>query len=111
VRPFIQSSAEEDLLRQVEWYAEKGLPDIAMRFRDAVREAINAPAATPGAGTPKHSPNPQLTGLRTWPVGGFEDFRVYYQPHTDIVIVLRILHGKRDIGRILAGQTLEDPSP
>jgi plasmid stabilization system protein ParE len=63
VKRFIQSSAEDDILRQFEWYAEKGLADIARRFRAAVAEAINALVAMPAAGAPRHIDNPRLAGL------------------------------------------------
>ena len=43
----IQASAEQDILRQVEWYAEKGLPAIAWRFHGAVLDAIDALLAMP----------------------------------------------------------------
>jgi len=110
VKRFIQSSAEDDILRQFEWYAEKGLIDIGRRFRTTVREAVDALVAMPFAGSPKYIANPLLAGLRTWPVKGFDDFKVYYLPQPELVVVVRILHGKRDIGTILEGQTLEDPS-
>ena len=48
---FVQEAAERHLLRQVEWYAEQGLPDIAMPL-----------LATPEAGPPKHTSNPRLPG-------------------------------------------------
>jgi plasmid stabilization system protein ParE len=110
VRWFIQSSAEDDILRQFEWYAEKGLPDIAMRFRSAVREAIDTLVAMPAAGAPRHLTNPELAGLRTWPVKGFDEFRVYYLARGDVVAVIRILHDKRDTDAILRRQKLEDPN-
>jgi plasmid stabilization system protein ParE len=109
VRLFIQASAEDDILRQVEWYAERGLPDIAQRFSAAAREAIDALVALPGAGAPKCSDNPQLAGLRTWPVKGFDKFLVYYLARPELLTVVRILHGKRDIGAILESQEVEDP--
>jgi plasmid stabilization system protein ParE len=54
---FIQVSAEADLLRQFEWYVEQGLPNIALQYRRAVREAINALVSMPGAGVPRHIAN------------------------------------------------------
>ena len=50
---FIQEAAEQDVLRQVEWYADKGLPDIARRCYAAALDAINALMAMPEAGLPK----------------------------------------------------------
>jgi plasmid stabilization system protein ParE len=53
VKLFIHEAAEQDILRQVEWYAEKGLPAIARRFQAAAFDAIDALLAMPGAGPPK----------------------------------------------------------
>ena len=109
MRLFIQQSAEQDILRQVEWYADKGLADIARRFHAAILVAIDALQAMPDAGPPKPSANPELAGLRTWPIKGFDDFRVYYLARPDLLTIVRILHGRRDLGQLLASQTLEEP--
>ena len=74
---FVQEAAEQDLLRQVEWYAEQGLPDLARRFHAAVLDAIDALLAMPEAGPPWHTSNTRPTGLRSWHVKGFDEFRVY----------------------------------
>jgi toxin ParE1/3/4 len=50
-----------------------------------------------------------LRGLRAWAVKGFDHFRVYYVVREDTVMVVRILHDKRDIGAILEKQTIDDP--
>jgi toxin ParE1/3/4 len=97
VKLLIQSAAENDILIQFEWYATKGLFDIAGQFHAAVNEAVNAVIATPAAGAPRHFGNPRLTGLRTWPVNGFDDFKVYYLASSEWLTVVRILHGRRDI--------------
>jgi toxin ParE1/3/4 len=110
VKRFIQSSAEDDILRQFEWYAEQALSDIARRFRAAVMEAVDALVVMPAAGAPRYINNSLLAGLRTWPVKEFDEFRVYYLTQPDLVAVIRILHDKRDIGSILERQTVEDPS-
>jgi plasmid stabilization system protein ParE len=53
VNLFIQEAAERDILHQVEWYAEKGVPAIAVRFSDAMAESIKAVIAMPMSGAPK----------------------------------------------------------
>jgi len=108
VNLFIQEAAEQDILHQVEWYAEKGLPAVGLRFRDAVLNAIDALAAMPGAGPPKFINDPRLSGLRSWPVEDFDEFRVYYLARPELLIVVRVLHGKRDIGALLEGQELDE---
>jgi toxin ParE1/3/4 len=109
VNLFIQESAERDILRQVEWYADKGLPATARGFHAAILDAIDTLLTMPDAGPPKPSSNHQLAGLRSWHVTGFDEFRVYYLARPDLVTVVRILHGKKDIGTILDRQELEEP--
>ncbi|HUD59046.1 MAG TPA: type II toxin-antitoxin system RelE/ParE family toxin [Acetobacteraceae bacterium] len=106
---FIQEAAEQDILRQVEWYAEKGLPDIARRFHGAVLDAIDAMLAMPEAGPPKASANPRLAGLRAWPVKGFDESWIYYLVRPGLLTVVRVLHSKRDIGAILDRQDVDEP--
>jgi plasmid stabilization system protein ParE len=110
VKLFIQRSAEQDILSQVDWYAAQGLPDIAQRFSLAAMAAIEALVATPQAGAPRACANPQLTGLRTWPIAGFDAFRVYYLVRPELLTVVRILHGKQDTGGVLQSQPVDDPS-
>ncbi len=106
---FIQDSAEQDILQQVEWYAEKGLAIIARRFSAASVKAIAALMLTPEAGPPKPVANPQLVELRTWPIKGFDEFRIYYLLRPGMVIILRILHSKRNTDAIIEGQGVDDP--
>jgi len=74
-----------------------------------VAAAIDAALTAPKAGAPKHVGNPALAGLRTWPVRGFGEFRIYYLLRRDAFVVIRVLHGKRDVGAILEEQTIDDP--
>lgn len=105
---FVQESAELDVLHQVEWYAKQGLIDVAQRFSEASVQAINSLVSAPEAGSPRYIDNPKLQGLRTWSVKGFDEFRVYYILHADLLIVVRILHSKRDTDAILEGQDVDD---
>jgi toxin ParE1/3/4 len=106
---FIQEAAEQDVLRQVAWYADKGLPDIARRFHAAAMNTIDTLLAMPEAGPPKATSNPRLVGLRMWGVKGFDEFWVYYLVRTELLTVVRVLHSKRDIGTILERQDLDEP--
>jgi plasmid stabilization system protein ParE len=97
----IQAEAEADILRQVERCATQGLPHIARRFHVSVLAAIDAALAMPEAGPPRPTTNPALAGLRAWPVKGFDAFWTYYLAGPERLAVVRVLHGKRDIGTIL----------
>jgi plasmid stabilization system protein ParE len=48
--------------------------------------------------------NPRLQNLRSWPVTGFEAIRIYYALEEEAIQVVRILHGKRDVRRILQSE-------
>lgn len=62
----------------------------------------------PGAGPPRLTSNPHLSGLRSWLVKGFDEFHVYYLVRPELLIVVRVLHGKRDIDAILESQELDE---
>jgi toxin ParE1/3/4 len=42
-----------------------------------------------------------IAGLRSWPIKGFEATRIYYIEADGVLLVLRILHGKRNVRRVL----------
>jgi toxin ParE1/3/4 len=90
------------VVRQFRYYlVTRNLPEVAIRFRDAVRRTIQSLRQNPLVGPHYRSSNPQLQDLRIWPVTGFEATRIYYLLDEDTIRVIRILHGKRDVKRIL----------
>jgi toxin ParE1/3/4 len=101
VRRFIQEAARTDILGQYQHYLGHYVPAVADRFLDAVNESIDSVVAMPDAGTPKQFDNPRLKGLRTWSVKGFDEFRIYYLISDDLLIVVRVLHGRRDVRSLL----------
>jgi toxin ParE1/3/4 len=109
VNLFIQEAAEQDILHQVAWYTERGVPDVARRFGVAAGVSIAAVMAMPESGAPKATANPRLADLRTWPVKGFDQFRIYYLAQPDQLIVVRILHDKRDTDTLLEVQDVQKP--
>jgi plasmid stabilization system protein ParE len=66
-----------------------------------VPQTIRSLRQHPFVGPRCFSGNPQLQNLRSWPVVGFEAIRIYYVADEDVIHVIRILHGKRDVKRIL----------
>lgn len=94
-------SARTDILRQVGYFIEIGQERIADRFLAATRTAIEHVAETPKAGPPKILKDQRLEGLRTWSIEGFDDMKIYYLVRAEELAVVRILHGRQDIERIL----------
>jgi plasmid stabilization system protein ParE len=83
------------------YLVDQDVPHVAERFLDAVEKTISKLTTRPSIGAPKKFRDPRLYGLRTWPVTGFEAVRIYYLLSADVLTVVRILHGKRDLDRLL----------
>jgi toxin ParE1/3/4 len=102
VSPVIRPRARDDIIRQFRWYlVEQDTPVAAFGFVEAVEESVNQLSLMPHLGAPRELRNAALKGLRIWPVQGFDDFLICYVTQSDTVRVIRVLHGKRDIDRIL----------
>ena len=97
----IRPTARQDILNQYLYLLDKDAPTAAERFLDAVETTISKLSQQPTIGACKKFKNPRLQGLRRWPVDGFEVIGIYYLLAEDIMRVIRVLHGKRDIERIL----------
>jgi toxin ParE1/3/4 len=105
VRVLYRQTASDDVIRQFRYYlVTENLPEVAVRFRDAVRRTVESLRQHPLVGPRYRSNNLQLQSLRSWPVAGFEAIRIYYLPDSDAIHVVRVLHGKRDLKRILENE-------
>lgn len=93
--------ARRDVLLQVGYYLDEMAFDAAERFPEAIAQAIEHIQQHPESGSLKHFEKSELTGLRAWPVPGFENIQVYYtRPQRQLIRIIRILHGKRDLGSV-----------
>jgi toxin ParE1/3/4 len=102
VKVLYGQTASDDVIRQFRYYlVTENLPEVAVRFRDAVRRTVESLRQHPLVGPRYHSNNSQLQSLRSWPVAGFEAIRIYYLLDNDAIRTVRVLHGKRDLKRIL----------
>lgn len=95
----LRPAARRDILMQVGYYIEENAMDAAREFPSAVEEGVQQIQERPGLGSPRFFKGARWKGLRSWPVPGFEDVRIYYlHPEPSLIRVLRIVHGKRDLG-------------
>ena len=72
-----REAARDDVVRQFRYYlvvAQR--PDVAIRFRENFRKTIQVIAACPEIAA--MSPFGKLKGLRSWPIQGFGQIRVYF---------------------------------
>jgi len=105
VKVLYRQAASNDIVRQFRYYLLTAeAPQIAVRFREAVKRTIQSLSQNPHMGPRYSSSNPRLQDLRSWPVAGFEAIRIYYALDVDGLHIIRILHGKRDVKRILQSE-------
>lgn len=90
-------AAEGDLLKILE-YLEGDNPSAILRVVDALDEAMQLLADNPGIGHVRRD----LTeaDVRFWSV--FK-YLVIYRPETKPLEIIRVLHGRRDVKRLLGG--------
>jgi toxin ParE1/3/4 len=109
VKHIIRPAARDDIIRQFRYYlVDQDAPEVANLFLEAVQEAIEEILRMPGMGAPKHLSNDALAGLRSWHVQKFDHIRIYYLVQENTLRVVRVLHGKRDINRILERESADD---
>lgn len=92
-------AAEQDVDEIWEYLAiEREAPQAAERVKSDLFQAFELLASTPRAGHRRGD----LTDRRLlfWPVR--KTYYVVYRADTQPVIIVRVLHGKRDLSRILA---------
>jgi toxin ParE1/3/4 len=96
-----------DLIEQATYIAENNL-DAAERFLVAAEETFQLLGRMPGMGKRCRFSNPQLLGIRQYPVKGFKNYLIFYCATDSEVEVLRVLHGAQDLEAILDEDSTED---
>lgn len=93
-------AAKRDLIAQADYIAKNDLRT-AYRFLDAVEETLALLSKYPQIGKSRKVQSRVFANLRQFPVAGFETYLVFYRPIEGGVEILRVLHGARDLKRIL----------
>ncbi len=99
--------AEQDL---VDHFVYIGLrnPTAAERFLEAAAEAFALLAQFPLLGRVWLSPSPRLTGVRSWTIPKFRNYRVFYRPIENGIEVLHVFHARRNIRKLLEEEEDQD---
>jgi toxin ParE1/3/4 len=100
--------AEADLIACYAYLGEQASEATADRFLAAVERSLGLIARSPGIGAPYETINPRLPRLRCFPVSKFKRYILFYQAFDDRIELVRVLHGARDVRRILEAEC-EDP--
>ncbi|WP_017295636.1 type II toxin-antitoxin system RelE/ParE family toxin [Geminocystis herdmanii] len=75
--------------------------NIALKFFDSSREIIALLAQMPNLGKSCQFAHPKLKGLRQYRVKDFNKFFIFYFYTDNLLIIVRVIQGNRDIETIL----------
>ena len=96
----IRRRARTDLNQIVDFIAPRN-STAALKFLDAAVSEFRFLGDFCGAGVPRPSSHKSLARLRMWPIRGFNAYLIFYIPRKDFIEIIRVLHGARDVARIL----------
>jgi toxin ParE1/3/4 len=105
-----RESAKRDLIQQWVWYAENAGIDVADRFLRAADETLELLATQPESGAAFFVRQPELQSMRRFPVSdAFGKILLFYFPLLDGVDLVRVVHGGRDLERLLIEGFFDEP--
>lgn len=90
--------AWQDIVEIGEYLTEAD-PAVAHRFLDAIEYASEILLGSPRIGSIRISD--EYGVVRMWPVGGFENYLIFYKEIGDELTIVRILHSARDYTRFI----------
>jgi len=98
-----REAARRDLVAQWVWYAENAGIERADQFLRVVESTLGLLATQPECGTLFFVRKPELQGMRRFPLSdGFEKILHFYFPLQDGIDLVRVVHGSRELERLLA---------
>jgi toxin ParE1/3/4 len=89
--------AVADILEQADWYEAQADRKLAKRWEQAVTSTLLRISQKPDAGSLCTLKADELHGTRRVPVAGFSKHLIFYKPHESEILVLRVIHGARDL--------------
>jgi toxin ParE1/3/4 len=95
--------AKQDLQDCAVYLVDHGSLQVALRFLECAEATFEVLSERPGFGRQLRLTRPELEGLRSFRVQGFENHLVFYLPRESGIEVVRVLHGARDLEAIFDG--------
>jgi toxin ParE1/3/4 len=99
--------AQEDI-DDITYYIAQDNLEAAVAFFEAVESTCAMLSTMPGIGSARDYRNPRFAGLRMFPVKRHEKYLIFYQSTEDELLVVRVLHGARDIAALFEEEKDEE---
>lgn len=93
----LTDAAVSDILEQAAWYEEQSGLKLARRWEQAVTSVLLRLVASPAGGAPCTFKADELKGVRRVSVPRFPKHPVFYRLKTQEMVILRVVHGARDL--------------
>ncbi|MGA7079761.1 MAG: type II toxin-antitoxin system RelE/ParE family toxin [Terriglobales bacterium] len=93
----LSEAASVDIVEQADWYEEKSDRKLAERWSKAVTSAVRRILRNPWLGAPCRFSPAELRDVRRARVSGLPKHLVFYRVEGNDVLILRVLHGARDL--------------
>jgi len=100
-RLVLSDAAVADIVEQAEWYSAQSGNSLAGRWERAVTSAILRVVSRPTTGIPCTFQSSVLCNVRRTAIRGFPKHLLFYKFDSGEVFVLRVVHGARDLERLL----------
>ena len=101
IKLHFSEAAAADILEQADWYAEQSDEMLAQRWDSAVTSTVLRIAEFPKSGALCHFSSAELQEIRRVPVDEFPKHLIFYRVERKSVVVLRVIHGARDLDSLL----------
>ncbi len=72
-------------------------PNAAIAFRETLEQTCALLAEMPDIGMLRSFGNPKLENIRLWPLKRFEKYLLIYCAHDEVLDIIRVVHGARDL--------------
>ena len=102
-RIVLSDAAVADILEQSDWYQEQSGDKLAKRWESAVTSVVMRVVERPGAGALCNFKPAELHDVRRISLAGFPKHLLFYEfkEKKKEILVLRVLHGARDLESLL----------
>lgn len=93
----VSEAAAADIVEQADWYEEASSAALARRWKAAVASVVLRILDHPRSGTISKFQHPELGNIRRVVIPGFSKHLLFYQVRKSEILILRVIHGARDL--------------
>jgi plasmid stabilization system protein ParE len=100
----VSPEAQRDLIEIFGWYESSGGYQLSRKFLESVEKSFRTISKNFAIGRKRNFRSRRLAGVRSLAVTEpFSVYLIFYLPVPDSILVLRVLHGMRDLPPLLEG--------